>query len=976
MARVKDLTARCTRWLSRPPRPRPARHPRPLNVELLEDRTVPAPAVLDPNLGVRTAATGLNQPTSMAFLGDNDFFVLEKATGKVQRVINGVVAGAALDLPVNSSSERGLLGIALSPNFTTDRLVYLYWTQSSTGADSTNVLEVPLLGNRVDRFVWNGSTLAFDRNVIQLRAFQNDATNGVARGNHDGGVIRFGPDGKLYVIIGDVGRRGWMQNLEDGPFGPGQPDDQFGGPYPDDAHLTGVILRLNPDGSAPTDNPFYRRADRIADSIRREAGNAVADQVAANLKKVYAYGVRNSFGMAFDPLTGNLWNQENADDAYDEINRVEPGDNNGWVRVMGPLERVAVYKTIETSNAIDPVTNTPYFGLQQVRWSPDNIADTPADARKSLLLLPGARYSDPEFSWKYAVAPGGIGFLGSSALGEQYRGDLFVGAARTFLDDGYLFRFDLTRNRRDLDLSADPRLQDKIADNRNKFDPRESESLRFGTGFGIATDIQTGPDGNLYVVSLSDGRVYEVFRKDAAASYLSTNLVSDVADPPGGAPVIIDPDLKNPWGISFGPTTPMWVSNQGTNTSTLYTSNATGTTAAKVAVTVAIPTTPAGPQGPTGQVFNGTTDFKLPNGNPARFIFANLNGTISGWNGGAAATVMATVPGAVYTGLAIGNNGSGNFLYAANVAQGRIDVFDATFTRVASFGGGFLDPNLPFGVTPFAPFNVQNLNGTLYVTYENRADRDHGGVVNAFDLNGNLLRRVVSGGVNAPWGLALAPADFGRFGGALLVGNFGLGDGKINAYDPATGKFLGRVTDANGVPVAFERLWGITFGNGTTGGRNVLFFAAGINNEQNGLFGSVRPAAIPAGAPLRGAGKPLMAVGEPIAAAPNPEVANVTVSFPATPVGRPGGVPKGLAAPSLPLAPILLPPDLMIPTGAAGSEAAEVATTTASGHATAAGEEVAPRGDDLLGGSVGGPRVEPAAAVSPDELDSLAPWVG
>src|SRR5207248_9562653 len=199
----------------------------------------------------------------------------------------------------------------------TDHLVYLYWTQSSTGADSSRLADVPLLGNRVDRFVWNGSTLTFDRNVIQLHAFQQDGNGGnraQMQGNHDGGIIKFGPDGKLYLIIGDNGRRGWMQNLQNGPFGPGIPDDQFGGPSPDNAHLTGVVLRLNPDGTAPSDNPFFHQARQVADSIRGQVGSAVADQVEANLKKVYAYGDRNSFGLAFDPLSGNLWDEENGDD--------------------------------------------------------------------------------------------------------------------------------------------------------------------------------------------------------------------------------------------------------------------------------------------------------------------------------------------------------------------------------------------------------------------------------------------------------------------------------------------------------------------------------------------------------------------------------------------------------------------------------------------------------------------------------------
>ncbi|MBY0459657.1 MAG: PQQ-dependent sugar dehydrogenase, partial [Gemmataceae bacterium] len=444
-----------------------------------------------------------------------------------------------------------------------DRAVFLYWTQSSTGIDTNVTLDVPLLGNRVDKFLWNGNTLTFDSNVIQLRALQTEANNpanpAARNGNHNGGIIRFGPDGKLYVIIGDNGRRGWMQNLQNGPFGAGTPDDQFGGPEPDNAHLTGVILRLNPDGTAPTDNPFFRKAKRVADSIRARVGNTVADQVEASLKKVYAYGVRNSFGMAFDPLTGNLWEQENGDDSFDELNRVEPGDNNGWVDFMGPISRVAEFKAIETSTARDPVTNGVYFGLQQLRYDPSNIADTPTQARQRLVNLPGSEYSDPEFSWKYAVAPGAIGFQNSTALGTQYYGDLFVGAARTTLDGGYLFRFDLSRDRENV-ATTDSRLADKVADNRNKFDIQESESLRFGTGFGIATDIQTSPSGTLYVVSLSDGAVYEIYRKDTAATYLSTNLVSSISNPAGGAPLVVDTNLKNPWGVSFSATSPFWVS--------------------------------------------------------------------------------------------------------------------------------------------------------------------------------------------------------------------------------------------------------------------------------------------------------------------------------------------------------------------------------------------------------------------------------
>jgi aldose sugar dehydrogenase len=459
-----------------------------------------APSVVDPNLAVRTAASGLDQPISMAFIGQNDMLVLEKATGKVQHVVNGVVQSTVLDLPVNSASERGLLGIALHPQFFIGGRVYLFWSESSTGEDSVELAEVPLLGNRVDRFVWDGSTLTFERNILKLRSFQADEGQPL-RGNHDGGVLRFGSDGKLYVIDGDTGRRGQLQNLVNGPFGPGIPDDQFGGPEPDDAHLTGVILRLNDDGTAPSSNPFFA------------AGEALGGEVGANVQKIFAYGLRNSFGMAFDPVSGDLWEQENGDDSFTELNRAEPGFNSGWVQIMGPPERIAQFKTIETTvtpSPPDPFAAT-YFGLQQIRWLPTNIADSPGEALSRLFMLPGAHYSAPEFSWKFEVAPAGIGFLESPALGPQYKNDLFVGAARVFLEGGHLFHFNLTGNRRQVAVD-DPRLEDRVADNLHKWEITESESVLFGRNFGIGTDVLTGPNGNLFVVSLSDGVVYEVFR--------------------------------------------------------------------------------------------------------------------------------------------------------------------------------------------------------------------------------------------------------------------------------------------------------------------------------------------------------------------------------------------------------------------------------------------------------------------------------
>ncbi|HEX5732652.1 MAG TPA: PQQ-dependent sugar dehydrogenase [Blastocatellia bacterium] len=502
-----------------------------------------APSMVDPTLEVVPVVSGLVTPISIAFTGGNIigpggfgfgtntgkgnfFFVLEKNTGKVQVVANGNIQNTAIDLAVNFASERGLLGITLDPAFATNGFVYLYWTCSAPapadpcnpatvtvecpdtpqlGADTDDVLAVPLLGNRVDRFFWNGSTLTFDRNLIKLRVFQNDGCPNPpgqgdeaqpALGNHDGGIITFGPDGKLYIIIGDVGRRGQLQNLPSGPTATGLgapvPDDQFGGPQPDDAHFTGVILRLNSDGTTPADNPFFT------------AGGAIGGEVGANIQKIFAYGFRNSFGMAFDPLSGNLWMQENGDDSFDELNLVTPGMNSGWIQTIGPLSRLQQYKEIETSPE--------FFGLQQLRWPPTRIADTQAEALMRLFVLPGSQFSDPEFSWKFAIAPAAIGFVNGNALGPQFNGDLIVGLSLPLPLGGPLLKFDLTANRSGVAVT-DPRLADLVADNPTKRDLTESESLVIGRDFGIVTDIESLSDGSLFVVSLSRGTVYEIRRR-------------------------------------------------------------------------------------------------------------------------------------------------------------------------------------------------------------------------------------------------------------------------------------------------------------------------------------------------------------------------------------------------------------------------------------------------------------------------------
>jgi uncharacterized protein (TIGR03118 family) len=326
-----------------------------------------------------------------------------------------------------------------------------------------------------------------------------------------------------------------------------------------------------------------------------------------------------------------------------------------------------------------------------------------------------------------------------------------------------------------------------------------------------------------------------------ASSFTQTNLVSDLSTE--GA-VTVDPSLKNPWGMSFSSTSPFWISNEVGNTSTLYSGAGVQTATVKVSV----------PGGPTGQVNNsaGAGNFVV-NGSASSFIFDTLSGTIAAWNGslgamGTAATLVST-PGAVYTGLALGNNGSANYLYAANFAAGGgINVFNNAFTSVSAttFAGKFIDPNLPAG---YAPFNIQLIGNSLYVEYAEVSATPGGaargaglGYVDVFDLDGNLVQRLVgSGSLNAPWGVTLAPAGFGQFGGDLLVGNFG--DGTINAFDPSTGSFLGTLDDANGNPIVNSNLWAIDFrpDGGDNSNPDALYFDAGINRQADGLFGEITP---------------------------------------------------------------------------------------------------------------------------------------
>ncbi len=315
--------------------------------------------------------------------------------------------------------------------------------------------------------------------------------------------------------------------------------------------------------------------------------------------------------------------------------------------------------------------------------------------------------------------------------------------------------------------------------------------------------------------------------------YTQTNLVSSVQ----GLAITHDANLVNPWGISNSATSPYWISDQGTGVSTIY--NGAGV------ITPLVVTVPAGGgplSGPTGTVDNTTGGGFLVAGTSANFIFATLSGTIAARTTGSTSVTVATVSGAVFTGLALANNGTANYLYAANfVSGGGIKVFDSTFAPT-TLSGVFVDPNLPAG---YAPFNVQAIGGKLYVEYAEifaPGVPNVGlglGAVDVFDANGNFLQRLVTGGqLDSPWGIALAPAGFGLFGSDILIGNFG--NGQINAFNPTTGSYIGTLESAPDTRLANSGLWALEFGNGSAGSRSdTLYFTAGIQNEKAGLFGAI-----------------------------------------------------------------------------------------------------------------------------------------
>jgi len=435
-----------------------------------------AQTVVEPRLAVEEVASGLAFPTGMAFIGPDDILVVQKEDGRVRRILSGVLLpDPVLDVAVDAAGERGLLGIAVDPEFVINRHIFLYYTESSVGIDTAG--QAPPLGNRVYRYTWDGSALGDPTPVLDL-----PTTPGPI---HDGGVITFGPDGALYAVIGDLRRFGKLQN------------NRFGA----DADDTAVILRTDRTGAGLPDNPFFNPADP-----------------ADRMNRYFAYGIRNSFGLAFDSKTGFLWDTENGPNVYDEVNRVVPGFDSGWFPLMGP-------------DAIDPQT-------------PDD-----------LWLAPGATYRDPEFSWLLPVSPTALAFPSSPIMGCALQDDLVVGDNNC----GQLYRFRLNASRDALAFSS-AGLLDRVADNADDRCAGEMDEVRFGSGFGIVTDLENGPDGRLYVLSAYPGRLFRIGPRPGEFPDADADGVDDACDcSPGDAGSFARPPRIRRLGIaSLPPRTVAW----------------------------------------------------------------------------------------------------------------------------------------------------------------------------------------------------------------------------------------------------------------------------------------------------------------------------------------------------------------------------------------------------------------------------------
>ena len=398
------------------------------------------PVVNDPSLEVEPLITGIKFPSSMAFLGPDDILVLEKNQGTVRRIVNGnMLNESLLDVNVANKKETGMLGIAISKQESKDGdkskvYVFLYYTETKS-KDGEDLEEGGVvLGNRLYRYELENNKLVNPKLLLDLPADHPE---------HLGGVVLIGPDNNAYLVTGEITYRNKAQNVIDGK----EPDG------------SSAILRITQDGKAVGKGILGNRSP---------------------LNLYYAYGIRNSFGMDFDPVTGNLWDTENGLDCCDEINLVKPGFNSGWEKVQG------IWKLNQSKQKVGIFNET--SSQELITWN-----STKGPEVLKLVDFDGkGKYSSPEFTWDYTVGPSALKFLDSDKLGKQYENDMFVGD----VNHQQFYHFDLTEDRKELLLNG--KMIDKVSDDRG-----ELQGIVFGDGFDRVTDIEVGPDGNLYILSHS-----------------------------------------------------------------------------------------------------------------------------------------------------------------------------------------------------------------------------------------------------------------------------------------------------------------------------------------------------------------------------------------------------------------------------------------------------------------------------------------
>jgi uncharacterized protein (TIGR03118 family) len=741
---------------------------------------IPEPIVKgDITIELKPVVDGLVAPLGMAVPDDGSrrMFVYDQAG------LAWVVTEAAGKLPtplIDVSSrlvsqgnydERGLLGLAAHPDFIEFPFIYTYTSEPVDGqADFINVMPTEISNNH-QSVVSEWQIDPNDPNRVDPNSRREILRIDEPQANHNGGTLRFGPDGFLYISLGDGGQ---ANDVADGHVPGGNAQNLH--------RIYGKVIRIDVDGSnsangqygIPADNPF----------VGQDA-----------VQEIYAYGLRNPYTYSFDSLTGDLYLGDAGQNNIEEVDLIVKGGNYGWNIKEGTFWFDSV-----TENIGDVVTGP--------------VRPVPPD-----LIEPIVEYDHDEG----AVVIGGYVYRGNQVPALQGRyvfGDWgsFTGpSARLFtLDPNFVIQ----------------ELRIGLADRPTGFWLRgfgqdaEGELYVFGS-------TELGPRGNT-------GQMLKIV-SSLPVTYLQHNLVSDVPDLADS----IDPNLVNPWGITADANGLFWIADNRTGLSTVYDGNGL---LLSPGVIIPPPSGGTSPAAPTGILFNSTEDFVVGPNLPAQLIYATQDGTIVGFNSatGAVLKVDNSASGAVYTGITLVNSGGSNYLYAANFGLSGIDVFDADFKPVV-LSGSFSDPNLP---AEFTPFNIRNIGNHIYVTYALQDPATHdampgtgNGYVNVFDTSGQLVMRLASEApLDTPWSVALAPGGFGGFGGALLVGNFG--DGRINAFNPDTGEWLGELQDASGAAISIEGLRGMAFGNSLQADNiRTLYFTAGIAagdaTEDHGLFGSI-----------------------------------------------------------------------------------------------------------------------------------------